>query len=292
MIDVLDKERQGLDPALRASYDEASVFEAVLPRLSEVRELGCKTLVEATAAYFGRDPKLLRRLSEASGVRIVTNTGYYGAANDRYLPQHAYSESVDQVSARWIREWEEGIDGTGIRPGFIKIGIDPGPLSDIDRKLVLAAARTHAETGLTMAVHTGNNPQAAAEQLSMLETEGVSPSAWIWVHAHAVQDADKLIEAAEKGAWISLDGLQIDGVPALLERVRMIRSAGALGRVLLSHDGNSYPSTSEGSPRPFTAVFTRFVPALLDSGFTHGEVAQLTVENPRRAFTVDVRRTD
>ena len=40
-----------------------------------------------------------------------------------------------------MREFEEGIDGTGIRPGFIKIAVNPGPLIPIQQKMVRAAAR-------------------------------------------------------------------------------------------------------------------------------------------------------
>jgi phosphotriesterase-related protein len=279
----------GLDPARHPSYDESAVSASVLPRLKRLAEFGCRTLVEATAAYFGRDPMLLKRLSYASGVQLVTNTGYYGAASDRYVPEHARTDSVDELAARWIREWTEGIEDTGIRPGFIKIGVDQGPLSEIDRRLVQSAARAHRETGLTMAVHTGDNPKAAAEQLSILAAEGVAPSAWIWVHAHSVTDVEALVDAASKGAWISLDGLQIGGVQAFVERLKTLRSHGVLGQVLLSHDGNSYPSGSEGAPRPFEALFTHLVPALEESGFTGDEIHLLTAVNPRRAFAVNVR---
>ena len=65
---------------------------------------GCATLVECTPAYLGRDPRLLRRLSEASGLHILTNTGYYGANKDKHLPPHAFTETAEQLAARWIRE--------------------------------------------------------------------------------------------------------------------------------------------------------------------------------------------
>ena len=41
-----------------------------------------------------------------------------------------------------------------------KIGVDAGPLSDIDRKLVEAGALCHLATGLTLAIHTGNGVAA------------------------------------------------------------------------------------------------------------------------------------
>jgi phosphotriesterase-related protein len=144
-------------------------------------------MVECTPAFLGRDAKLLKRLATASGLHIITNTGFYGAANDKYVPALAREESVQQLADRWIREFREGIDGTSIRPGIIKIGVDAGPLSEIDAKLVRAAAKTHLQTGLTIASHTGDGV-AALEELEILKQEGVHPSALIWVHALLLQD--------------------------------------------------------------------------------------------------------
>ena len=98
-------------------YDADAVFKAVLPHLHQARRLGCETLVECTPAYLGRDPQLLKRLSEASGVHILSNTGYYGAAKDKHLPAHAFDETAEQLAARWMRECERGIDDTGDQAG-------------------------------------------------------------------------------------------------------------------------------------------------------------------------------
>ena len=140
----------------------------MLPYLQQVRKLGCDALVECTPAYLGRDPQLLKRLSEASGVRILSNTGYYGAAKDKHLPAFAFTETAEQLAARWIREAERGIDDTSIKPAFMKIGVDEAPLSDVDAKLVRAAAITHRATGLPIASHTGTGAAAMAE-LDLLE---------------------------------------------------------------------------------------------------------------------------
>jgi phosphotriesterase-related protein len=134
-------------------------------------------------------------LSEESGLRLVTNTGYYGAADDRFVPAHAYAETADQLAARWIAEAREGIEGTGIRPGFLKIGVDRGTLSAIDRKLIVAAARCHRATGLTIAVHTGDGA-AALDILATLKAERVAPSAYVWVHAQNEKDRALHVRAA------------------------------------------------------------------------------------------------
>ena len=204
-------------------YDADQVFSVVVSHLNRVRSLGCATFVECTPAYLGRDVQLLRRLAEASGLRIITNTGYYGAAADKYVPRHAYRESVDQLADRWVEEWEEGIEGTGIRPGFIKTGVDVGPLSEIDAKLVRAAARVHLRTGLTIAAHTGDGG-AALEQLAILEEEGVDASAWIWVHAQAEKEVDVHARVARAGGWLEFDGIGPDSVKEHLDLARAERA--------------------------------------------------------------------
>ncbi len=281
--------RFGEPPARRPDYDLRDVFDTVVPILNDVQSAGCEAIMDCTAAYFGRDPLIMHRLAELTGLHLITNTGYYGAADDRYVPDHAYDESAAELADRWLAEWTDGVDGTGVRPGFIKTAVDGGPLSDIDRKLVRAAAKTHTESGLTIAVHTSGNVPAAREQLAVLDEEGVDPSAWIWVHAQNVDDVDALAEAAEQGAWIEFDGLAPgDEIEHHLELVQAMQERDVLDRVLLSHDGSSYPP--EGTePRPFDTLFRTFLPKLRDAGFSAETIRMLTVDNPRRAFTVRIR---
>ena len=133
----------GAEKIAPGRYDSTEVFQIALPHLQKLKSVGCNTLVECTPAYLGRDPALLRRLAKAAGLTLITNTGLYGAANDRYVPRYAFNETAEQLAARWIAEFRNGIDRTDIRPGIIKIGVDSGPLSAIDAKLVSAAALTH-----------------------------------------------------------------------------------------------------------------------------------------------------
>jgi len=271
-----------------AEYDEAKLFDTVIPYLKKLKGLGCQTLMDCTAAYFGRRPDLLKKISDETGLHILTNTGYYGAAKDRYVPEHAQAETADQLAKRWIEEWQTGINGTGIKPGFIKIGVDAGPLSDLDRKLIQAAARTHRATGLTIASHTSGSHEAVQEQLVVLIQEGVSADAWIWVHAQKVEDPGYLVRTAATGAWIELDGIREETLPKHLECLALLKKKGYLRQVLLSHDGNSF-RYGDRPFKPYEALFTHFIPALKSAGYSPEEIHQLTVENPRNAFTVRIR---
>jgi predicted metal-dependent phosphotriesterase family hydrolase len=267
-------------------YDADAVFRRALPYLQQVKSLGAATLVECTPAYLGRDPRLLARLAEASGLHILSNTGYYGANQDKHLPPHAFTESAEQLAARWIREWEHGIDGTGIKPALMKIGVDSGPLSTIDAKLVRAAALTHKATGLSIAAHTGNGI-AAFEELDLIEEAGVPLSAFIWVHAHSEPDASRHVRAAARGAWVEFDGISEQSVDKHVTLVRQMQAAGRLDRVLVSHDAGWYHvgEPDGGQFRAFDTLFTKFVPALKAAGVSDADVRRLLVDNPRRALT-------
>lgn len=274
----------------RDRYDPDEVFEATLPYLEQVKGLGCESMAECTPAYIGRDPLLLRRLARASGLHLLTNTGYYGASNNKFLPHHALEDSASQLATRWLNEWRNGIEGTDIRPGFIKIGVDAGRLSHVHRKLVRAAARAHRHCGLTIAAHTGDG-MAAHDELRVLKEEGVSARAFIWVHAQNERDENLHLRAAEDGAWIEFDGISPTSVERHVALVQSMRDRGYLNQVLISHDAGWYDfgKPNGGTFRPYDTLFAEFLPALEEAGFSDDEIQQLVIANPREAFTIRIR---
>ena len=274
-----------------ARYDVDDVLAVVRPHLARLKELGCRTFVDATAVGLLRDAALLKRVSQESGLHILTNTGAYAAGGGQYLPTYVATASVDALARRWIDEIRNGIEGTGVRPGFIKLGFNGSSLNDAEQKLIRAAAIAHRETGLTIGAHTG--PAVAAfEQLSMLESAGVDPSAWIWIHAHAEPDLSQPLRAAQRGAWISFDHVSTETIGAHVRMVARMRDEGQLDRVLVSQDAGWYHvgQPHGGSFRPFDTVFTAFIPALRTSGFGDADIDTLFVRNPARAFAIRPRR--
>lgn len=282
----------GADKVNPNRYHRDEVFRTALPFLRQAAQNGVKTLVECTPAWLGRDPELLRRLSVASKLNIITNTGYYGAAGDKFVPAHAYQESAEQLAARWIREFQFGIDGTGIKPGIIKIGVDSGPLSEIDAKLVKAAALTHLQTGLTIGAHTGDGV-AAMQQLDLLASLGVSPAAFIWIHAQNEKDQAVHRRAAERGCWVEFDGINPNSAAQHAEFVMNLAQQNLLARVLVSMDAGWYHvgEPNGGKYRDYNSLFTDFLP-LLKKRLRAPELAQLLNENPHRALSLEIKRTN
>lgn len=281
----------GADSINANRWDDTKVAEAILPFLEQIKNLGCKTFIECTPAFLGRDPVLLKTLAVSSGLNIVTNTGFYGAGNNRYIPAFVYNETSGQIAGRWINEWENGIENTGVRPGFIKIGVGSDSLSDLHKKIVVAAALAHLKTGLIIASHTGPSIPAF-EQIGILKTEGVSPEAFIWVHAQAEKDITTHIKAAKLGSWVSLDGLDDKNVEDYVKMIKNMKDNNLLGKVLISHDAGWYHPDEPGGGkiRDYSALFEKLVPQLTKEGFTEREIHQLLVSNPAEAFTVRIRR--
>lgn len=281
----------GAEKWSRDRYNADEVFNVALPFLVDLKKSGCSTFADCTPAYLGRDALLLHRLSIASRLNIITNTGYYGAAGEKFLPEHAYSESAEQISERWVNEWRFGIDGTGIKPGFIKTGVDKAPLTATQQKIVHAAALTHLATGLTIAIHTGNG-DAAVQHLEILNAKGVSPSALIWVHAQNETDSTYHINAAKSGCWVSFDGLNANTIKANINYLKTMKNAGLLGSVLLSQDSGWYHAgePNGGNYKNYNFIFERFIPVMKQNGFTRKEIDTIFIQNPAKAMSVKVRR--
>ena len=259
-----------------ARYDAQEAYRTALPKVSELLQYGCSRLQECTPNFIGRDPALLRRLADSTGLEIWTNTGIYGAVEHKYVPPYAHSETAEQLAKRWEAEFR-----SEMKPRFIKIGVNNAPLDALDRKLVEAAALTAKATGMTIASHTGGRGQAAVEQLDILNRRKCPLDKFVWVHAQNEKDPTLHQRVAKAGAWVEFDGISEKSAEWHLECVRAMQAAGQLGRTLISQDSGWYRPGEPGGGeyRGYTYIFTDFLPKL-------PEPAQraLMIENPRKAF--------
>ncbi len=284
----------GADSTGYHRWEKQEVVNKVSPYLEEIQEYQVSTLMECTPAYLGRDPLLLKTLSKNTGMHLVTNTGYYGAHDNLFIPAKFYELTAEELSSIWVDEFENSIEGSGVKPGFIKIAVNgDDSLSKEHFKIITAAALTHQQTGLVIASHTGPD-DPAFEQISVLQSHGLNPSCFIWVHAQ-LGSLEGNIRAAKMGTWISLDNLNLDqqqgskyDVAWYADRIQDLKEAGFLNRVLISHDAGWYKPGEEngGSFRGFTGIFTALVPALREVGFSQEDINLLLEINPRNAFSI------
>ncbi len=280
----------GADSTGYFRWNKNEVVNKVLPYLLEIKEKGYITLVECTPAFLGRDPELLKILSEKSGIQIITNTGLYTAVGGKFLPPYVFSDTPEELAQRWISEAKNGIEGTGVFPGFIKIAVERKPLEDIQRKIVTAACLTHRETGLIIMSHTGL-ASPAFQQLEILEKMGVDASAFIWTHANNEKDHSKQIEAAQKGAWIAFDKFTPKSQEEFVAFAQLMKNKGLLNKLLFSHDAGWFDPMlpNGGNFRGFMEIENYLIPALKENGFTKEDIDLLFIKNPAEAFEVKLR---
>lgn len=281
----------GADKTSSTRWNRDEVVRKALPFLLEAKAAGVKSFFDCTPAFLGRDVVLLKRLADETQLNIITNTGYYGAVQNKYLPPWAFTETAHQLSDRWVAEFEKGIDGTPIRPGFIKIGVDASvPLSALHRKLVQAAALVHLRTGLTICSHTGPG-SAAFEEIEVLKENGVHPSAFVWVHAQAENDRSYFVRAARAGAWVSLDGVGWGNFDKYAETLAFLKGEGLLNHILLSHDAGWYkPDEPTAAFQNYLNIFTELKPRLMKEQFSNEDISQLLTTNPSVVFGIHTRK--
>jgi phosphotriesterase-related protein len=270
-----------------AEGEPSDVVEVVGPFLAEAAASGVTALVECSTVGVGRNLSVLERLAETTPIRIVAPTGVYREA---YIPNSLLETGEEDLAELWTKELLEGIEGTSVRAGFIKLAMsDDGPTPREIRNLK-AAARASQTTGAIIASHTIGGRVARIE-MDVLEAAGLDLQRFIWVHAQTEPDLSILRDAAGRGAFIELDtvGAPFQSQTGLLETVIVLIEAGFIEHLLLSHDAGWYnPARPDGLPedgyRGYTALVREFIPALLQRGVTREQVRQITMDNPARAF--------
>ncbi len=264
--------------------DRDAARARLLPLLLDLRQAGCSAFVDCTPAAMGRDPRLLRALSEDSGLHILANTGFY---QPPWLPAWAAGADADRLAAHWIREAREGLNDTDIRPGFVKIALSTRdePVSPLQARILRAAIRVSRTCGLPIAAHTiGDRPLQDA--LAILQEEGLPPDRFIWVHAGTgspeVQEA-----ALAAGIRIELDMVAPETADRDAERILELLRSPWHRRVLASMDrGWHDPARPDQEIRPYAWFFREFLPRLARLGADEAMIRRLTVENPAEAFAL------
>lgn len=284
----------GADAILIPSGTDRDRLRHFVSVFKDLRAKGVNFVFECTPAYIGRDVKLLQQISKQSGVHIVTNTGIYAAVKKKYVPEFVSKETVDEIARRWEKEFSQGIEGTGIRPGFIKLGVDTGPLDSIESKLLLAAIKVSQRTGLTIAVHTGDYAAALSEYKIAIANRH-DPSRLVWVHAQNASDEERL-DLASKGVYISLDGVSAKNVEEYAGRILFMKKNNVLNKIILSHDdgwavlsNGSYDKLElfgNGNDVPYTTIFSKLIPLLKTGGMSEREIELIMKENVVRCFSL------
>ncbi len=248
--------------------------------LTAFAEIGGRTVCDLTTIDLGRDPEGLVAASRLSGVNIVMSTGWYLAS---YYPETINRTQTSELAAQMIDEIEHGVGETGIRPGLIgEIGTDKPWVAATEERVLRAAARAQAATGVGLMTHTP--PGGAPAQLEVLVHGGADPSRVAIGHSDLLLDLEYHEAIRRHGAWLSIDLVGYDFYPEARRAehvVQLIRS-GHLEWILLSTDICFRSRLRSWGGLGYPELRTSFLPRLRELGVSDEELQVLTVANPRR----------
>ncbi|QGQ99735.1 phosphotriesterase [Paenibacillus psychroresistens] len=271
-----------------ADYDRQEVVALTLPLLMQLKEAGCSTFVDCAPEYLGRDPYILKELSEKSGLYFITNTGFY---KEPYLPSFVYQANHQELSDIWIKEARDGIGESGVYPGYIKIALNDGTaIDETQQKILRAAIRTSLETGLPIQCHTiGGDVALHANEI--MKQAGFDRERFIWVHAQTGKDLTVHKQLADEGMWISIDSIlpgTYDEHVVLLKQLQAYKVSA--DKILLSQDTGWYTVGEEkgGHIRPYHHLLTDFIPYAIENGLDASWLKQCVTRHPYQAMRIRV----
>ena len=271
--------------------------------ISELRmfaEAGGSTLVDLTTPGIGRDVEALSRISARSGVHIVAATGFYIAAAH---PSRVSTESISGLATEMIKEIAEGIGDTGIRAGVIgELGVSH-PIDPNEAKVLRAAAHAQIETGAAISVHTAAHAidvNSALEIADILKDAGADMDRVVMGHLDtSLHRPDYHRAVAERGCFLEFDlfgheffesenGFQSFGDTETARAVALLAAEGHADQLLVSQDTCYKIQLTEYGGYGYAHILRSIVPRLRLWGLAEDDIRKILVENPRRAFAIDM----
>ncbi|MDR1093360.1 MAG: hypothetical protein LBL66_04350 [Clostridiales bacterium] len=267
--------------------------ETALKELVALRGDGCETVTDVTTDEIGRNPAALKRLSEASGVKIVMGCGFYvGAAHTDAFK----SMTVKEAAARIAEDLNVGAGGTGIRAGVIgEIGTG-ATVTESEWKAVDAAAEASLAAGRSIHVHTSLYERNGLAVADRLIGRGVNPARVCIDHVDVDLRRDYLLKLLDKGVYIEFDNFgkefyipkRGDGVlrgrfAYDLERVKTIGALvrrGFIRQILITNDICLKSMLQSYGGNGYGHIFRNVAPMLLGEGLSAEQVDVLTRGNP------------
>lgn len=260
--------------------NKAALCEQTVKHLIEAkRTYGLSTIVDCTPVNIGRDLELMKKVSEQSGVHIVSASGFY------YTEETMLSGIPEEQIADRIKK---DVDHNGI--GVLKFAVEQESMSKLLKKLLSALCTVQKETALPLIIHTNAKNQNAREILPFVLERGISPAAVTIGHLSDTDDMNYVTELLKEDCYVGFDRIYKSSRPEYYAQkakdLYTLCERGFSDRILLSHDGLVYNGFRADAhlreDNPYTPIFEHLLPAMREVGFGEEELKKLITDNPKR----------
>jgi phosphotriesterase-related protein len=282
--------------------------ELMAAELGDFKAEGGSAVVDMSTPGLRVDPLKTRRVSEMSGVHIVAPTGLY--SRDSW-PDRFHNMALDDMESYMMQEVEEGIEGTDVKAGHVKVAIE-GDFLEPEVDAMKAGARVAAQKGLSMTVHRGMllGKDGGKRIADILESEKIDPAKVVLAHADGVfaeRNLQNLImnpescvpkletarEVLDRGYNISIDcfghywdaeSLGISGTPDWVRMAGLVAliKEGYARQIVIGTDNFIKFLLRRFGGESYCRLTGFVVPVLAQMGIGEDDIHKITVENPAR----------
>ncbi|NIR35919.1 MAG: phosphotriesterase-related protein [Actinobacteria bacterium] len=287
----------GWESATNEPFDRREAAKICIDHIEALKARGYRSMIDPCPSDLGRDVELMVEVAEATGFNIVCAVGLYkeDEGGHAHWGFRGRFEDIGAVMTDlFVGELTDGIGGTGVRPGLIKVGTGTGALTDHETAVFEAAAAAAGETGAPITTHTEDGTLGDVQQRVLTEA-GVPAHRIVVGHSCGSTDTAYHMTIARGGSYLGFDRF---GIPLVSDEDRAaalarVVEAGAGDRVVVSHDsvwcwkGNPWPVALREQVRD-RFIPTRFddqiIPMLQELGVTSDAIDRFTHDNPRNYF--------
>lgn len=264
--------------------------------LRRAKELGLRTIVDV-----GPPDQVagIREVAQATGINIICCTGFY------LLSGPLLAWKTEEFERAMLRDIENGLQGTPVRPGVIKVAARGLPIRPAEQNLFAAAARVQQRHHLPICTHAVSG---CAEQQRILEEAGADLRHCYFSHVEATfgwsgrtmeQEIDYLEGVVAKGSTLCFNnfGNWNHTKPEDLARIiRELTRRGYDDRMVATMDVTwsfekdrlkiLWEDTNvKGRDRTYAYLLDTAVPWMHANGIPREVTDKFVIANPRRIFT-------
>jgi phosphotriesterase-related protein len=310
-------------PVAYLDAEPEMVYEVIGPWVEDAKDLGIGVFIEFTPEGVGRRPDIVKYVADRAGLPTMLVTGIY---REPFMPDWVYDAPVAEIADFMRNELEVGVTDTGVPAGFIKLSQNDTGMTLTERKVLEAACIVAQDTNAAIASHI----TAGTTALSVMDAlEGfgcpLDEYRFVWVHSQVTAAAEGaaleggertgaapgmeyLLAAAERGAYVSLDGIgsgywgpTYGDYDVNIGWIQQLVDAGYEDQIIIGADTGWFdPGFPEGfeieqvdgrwTPvgtlmQDYRSIPEEFVPAMEAAGFPASLVEKLMHGNPWNAFS-------
>ncbi len=289
-LGILNRDPYALKDNLRMND-----YETQKKEILRFKAAGGATIVDATMPGIGRDPEMLKKISEATGIHVVMGTGYYVCSTH---PEALVAMTEEAIAEEMVKELTEGVGDTGIKAGVIgEIGISE-IFNEDERRVLRASAIAHKKTGAGVLVHINPWTQNGLEATDILLKGGVPANRIAISHVDVEDNMEYIHTLLSKGVYIEFDNFgkeyyvereaRRDGYGLFVHDVdrvaclKQLVEEGYASQILMSCDVCLKSCLRTYGGWGYDHVLRNIVPMMQEAGIPEAAINQMLRENPVR----------